>query len=88
MREADLVIAHAGTGVALEALGAGKLPVLIPRRAEFSEHIDDHQEQIADMLKHRGLAVVREADAVTPEDLVLAASSVVNLREDARPLAL
>jgi hypothetical protein len=32
--------------------------------------------------------VVREADEVRPDDLTLAAGSVVNLREDARPLAL
>ncbi|PRY12931.1 glycosyltransferase [Kineococcus rhizosphaerae] len=88
MREADLVIAHAGTGVALEALQAGKLPLLIPRRAEFSEHVDDHQEQIAGMLRTRGLAVVREADQVSADDLSLAASRTVDLREDARPLAL
>ncbi|GAA0297118.1 glycosyltransferase [Kineococcus aurantiacus] len=88
MREADLVIAHAGTGVALEALQAGKLPVLIPRRAEFAEHVDDHQEQIAGMLRTRGLAVVREADEVRLDDLDLAAGSSVCLREDARPLAL
>ena len=88
MREADLVVAHAGTGVALEALQAGKLPLLVPRRAEFGEHVDDHQEQIAGMLRARGLAVVREADAIGPDDFLAAAASVVDLRGDAQPLAL
>ncbi|MCI2239888.1 hypothetical protein MO973_36985 [Paenibacillus sp. TRM 82003] len=88
MREADLVVAHAGTGVALEALQAGKLPILVPRRAEFAEHIDDHQEQIAGMLRSRGLAVVREADALGHDDFLAAASSAVDLRGDAQPLAL
>ncbi|MEA3078421.1 MAG: hypothetical protein QOF60_3329, partial [Actinomycetota bacterium] len=45
-RSADAVVAHAGTGSALAALGAGKLPVLVPRRKSRGETIDDHQQQI------------------------------------------
>ena len=36
MREADLVIAHAGVGTALQAMEAGHCPVLIPRRADHA----------------------------------------------------
>ncbi|MFB9378500.1 glycosyltransferase [Kineococcus gynurae] len=88
MREADVVIAHAGTGAALEALQAGKLPILVPRRVEHDEHVDDHQDQIATMLRSRGLAIVREADTIDLRDLDRAASNVVELRGDALPLAL
>jgi len=88
LRDSDVVIAHAGTGIALEALRAGKLPVLVPRRAEFSEHVDDHQEQIARMLDHRGLAVVREADRLDLTALERAANHEVCVREDSGPLPL
>ena len=88
MREADVVVAHAGTGAALEALQAGKLPLLVPRRAEHHEHVDDHQQQIAGMLAARGLALVREADAVDPLDLQLAAASSVTMACEAEPLHL
>src|SRR4051812_14706754 len=69
MAAADVVIAHAGTGSALAALQAGRLPVLAPRRPEFNEHVDSHQAEIAGMLADRHLAIVREADSITKEDL-------------------
>jgi len=74
MRTADVVVAHAGTGVALAALEAGKYPVLVPRRVHNGEHVDDHQTGIARELGGRGLAVVREADEVRHVDLVTAAA--------------
>ena len=55
--EADVVVAHAGTGAALTAIEAGKVPVLVPRLARYGEHVDDHQLQIAAELSRRGLAV-------------------------------
>ncbi len=52
--EADVVVAHAGTGSALTALEAGKCPVLVPRRQAHQEHVDDHQRLIARHLAERG----------------------------------
>ncbi|QTE29653.1 glycosyltransferase [Pengzhenrongella sicca] len=69
---ADVVVSHAGVGTFLRCLEAGKVPVLVPRRLAHDEHIDDHQEQIAQVGSERGLALMREADALTFEDLVLA----------------
>lgn len=80
MNEADLVIAHAGVGSALTALGAGRCPVLLPRREASGEHVDDHQLLIADELDQRGLSISRDPDVLTPADLVEAmARQVVSL---------
>jgi UDP-N-acetylglucosamine transferase subunit ALG13 len=79
MRDADLVIAHAGVGSALTALEAGKAPVLVPRRAAHREHVDDHQEQIARELLERGLAVSCEADELSRGHLELAAALRVSM---------
>lgn len=65
MTAADVVIAHAGVGSALAALQAGKVPVLVPRRAGRREHVDDHQTQIAAELGGRGLAVPVEVDRLS-----------------------
>ena len=48
--QADLVIAHAGIGSALTAFDAGLCPVLLPHSAARGEHVDDHQQLIADDL--------------------------------------
>jgi UDP-N-acetylglucosamine--N-acetylmuramyl-(pentapeptide) pyrophosphoryl-undecaprenol N-acetylglucosamine transferase len=67
---AHLVISHAGTGSALAALGAGRFPVLVTRRAALGEAGDDHQGELADELARRGLAVRREPESLTAEDLL------------------
>lgn len=73
LRNVDVIVAHAGTGVALSALLEGKSPVLIPRRAARGEHVDDHQVAIARELDRRGLALYREVDRLTRSDLEVAA---------------
>ncbi|HWI95834.1 MAG TPA: glycosyltransferase [Solirubrobacterales bacterium] len=79
MREADVVIAHAGVGATLAALEVGKCPVLVPRRLGFEEHVDDHQTQIATELGRRRLAVSVEADQLSLEHLIEAAGKQVKV---------
>lgn len=67
MRGADLVVAHAGVGSALAALQAGAFPVLVPRSAQYGEHVDDHQLQIGRALAERGLALCVAPEELTPE---------------------
>ncbi len=86
LQRADVVVAHAGTGSALAALEAGKCPVLIPRRAHFAEHVDDHQVDTAAELEHRNLAIVRSVEDITLEDLNAAARRTV--RSIASPPAI
>lgn len=62
LRKADVVVAHAGTGIALSALAAGSAPVLVPRRGHAGEHVDDHQADTAQQISSRGLGVAAEAD--------------------------
>jgi UDP-N-acetylglucosamine--N-acetylmuramyl-(pentapeptide) pyrophosphoryl-undecaprenol N-acetylglucosamine transferase len=62
IRQADVVITHAGVGTIIELLGAGRVPVVVPRRVSRDEHVDDHQTQIATLVEAKGVAVVREAD--------------------------
>jgi UDP-N-acetylglucosamine transferase subunit ALG13 len=86
--DADVVVAHAGTGTALTCLDLGKLPVLVPRRKARSEHIDDHQLEIAGDLGGRGLALVREPEALRVDDLVTAAGMRVVRDAAPAPFAL
>lgn len=69
MREADVVVAHAGCGSALTALKAGRCPVLVPRDPRGGEVVDAHQTEIAEWLDAKGLALARQADRLTLDDL-------------------
>jgi UDP-N-acetylglucosamine--N-acetylmuramyl-(pentapeptide) pyrophosphoryl-undecaprenol N-acetylglucosamine transferase len=84
MRQADLVIAHAGVGAALEALSAGRCPIVVPRDPALGEHVDNHQTQFAGDLQQRGVAIVRSVEELQPDDLAAAAARSV-VRADAPP---
>jgi UDP-N-acetylglucosamine--N-acetylmuramyl-(pentapeptide) pyrophosphoryl-undecaprenol N-acetylglucosamine transferase len=77
LREADVVVTHAGVGAIIDALEAGKLPIVVPRSAEHGEFIDNHQMQLAARLEQLGLAIVRCPGELRMQDLELAASHEV-----------
>ncbi|MWV47728.1 glycosyl transferase family 28 [Rathayibacter sp. VKM Ac-2803] len=82
---ADVVIAHAGTGAAITAIEAGKVPILVPRLVARGEHIDDHQIQIARELDRRGLAIAAAPEELTEELLLRAARLSTRVVEDVAP---
>jgi UDP-N-acetylglucosamine transferase subunit ALG13 len=88
MAEADVVVAHAGVGSVLAALNASKAPVLVPRMSEFGEHVDDHQAQIGNAVKARGLAVVAPAPMLTFDDMLLASSRRIDRFPGPMPLRM
>lgn len=58
--ESSLVICHAGVGSILMALQAGKKVIVVPRRAMFAEHVDDHQVEIARSFARAGYVRIVE----------------------------
>lgn len=67
---ADVVVAHAGVGVAMDVLDRGKPLLLMARDALRHEHVDDHQQQIYAYLTERHLAF--DAEAILADDERLA----------------
>ncbi|HYI38532.1 MAG TPA: glycosyltransferase [Thermoleophilaceae bacterium] len=88
MRAADVVVAHAGVGSSLAAVQSGHAPLLVPRRGHRGEHVDDHQQLIAAELARRDLAVAREVDELTLDDLERAARGRVQRTASPPPLEL
>jgi UDP-N-acetylglucosamine transferase subunit ALG13 len=84
IRECDVVVTHAGVGTAMHILDQGKCPVLVPRRKEKGEHVDDHQTQIARELSRRGVAVTADAGELTFEHLLAATALAVEAGEPDR----
>jgi UDP-N-acetylglucosamine--N-acetylmuramyl-(pentapeptide) pyrophosphoryl-undecaprenol N-acetylglucosamine transferase len=81
IEDADVVVGHAGVGLTLTALSAGKVPVLVPRRRSRREHTDDHQVELARELDRMGLAVTAEVGELSFEHLERAAALRVTYRE-------
>lgn len=55
--ESEVLVAHAGIGVCLDAKKYKKPLVLVARLAKFSEHTDDHQSELVRMLVEQGRAI-------------------------------
>ena len=59
LSDCDVIVAHAGMGTIISAIENGKRVIVMPRRAEYGEHRNDHQLATAKRLGHlQGLAVV------------------------------
>lgn len=88
MREADVVIAHAGTGTALTSLRMGKKPILVPRDSSHGQHVDNHQFQTAALLDNMGLALSRKVEDLSIKNLHDAASYKIVRSDQQRLLHL
>ena len=56
VKEADLVITHAGVGSVLLCLNAGRIPLIMPREGTRGEHVDNHQVEFAEVMASHGKA--------------------------------
>ena len=51
IEKADLIITHSGTGSVLTPLKLGKKVIVCSRLKKFGEHVDDHQQELTEVLK-------------------------------------
>lgn len=82
-RQADVVITHSGVGTIMHLLEMGIHPVVVPRRAERNEHVDDHQAQIAGLLAANKIATVTEAPDLTRSKILEASARFVETERTA-----
>ena len=53
MDEARIVITHGGPSSFIEPLTKGKVPIVVPRKKEFNEHVNNHQVEFTREVKKR-----------------------------------
>ncbi|MEM7238970.1 MAG: glycosyltransferase [Pseudomonadota bacterium] len=65
MREADLIVAHAGMGSIITARTMSKPIVVMPRRSDLGEHRNDHQiATVAKLRKSPGVHVAMDEQEI------------------------
>jgi UDP-N-acetylglucosamine transferase subunit ALG13 len=69
MREARIIVAHAGMGSIISALELGKPLVVMPRRASLRETRNDHQIATAERFGAQGRIIVANDEQDLPEKL-------------------
>ncbi len=60
VREARIVVTHAGAGSLLSCAWIGKVAITAPRLHRFGEHVDDHQTELAARMAELGHALLGE----------------------------
>lgn len=74
---ATVVVCHGGPGIIMEARRRGLTPIVVPRRPELAEHVDDHQVRFARRMAMQGVVVCAE----TREGLVHAMEAAIEHAE-------
>lgn len=64
IEDARIVITHGGPSSFIIPLQIGKVPIVVPRRYEFSEHVNNHQVMFCKAVeeRERNIIVVEEID--------------------------
>jgi UDP-N-acetylglucosamine transferase subunit ALG13 len=83
-RAAEAVITHAGVGSILCARREGHVPLVVPRRHDLGEHVDEHQAELTRALAKRG-SVIPVWDTAGLPELVPAAPPKGRAAETADP---
>lgn len=76
----DVVVVQGGPGGILDARTAGRLPIVVPRRAHLGEHVDDHQVIFARAMANAGRVISCETQAELHSLLTDAKSGRLALR--------
>lgn len=65
-QKANFIITHGGVGSIITSLERGKKVIAVPRKKEYAEHVNDHQEDIVDVFSKKeyliGIKDVKELE--------------------------
>lgn len=53
IKEARIVVTHGGPASFLNVLSFGKIPIVVPRKKEYNEHVNNHQLDFAKQVEKR-----------------------------------
>ena len=84
IKQAELVILHAGAGSVINAIQMNKVPVIMPRRMEYGEHVNDHQVELALTLAKTKKVVIAE----NSEELKQAVLKAIKLQDLDQPRSI
>ena len=56
-QKADLIITHGGVGSIISSIEKGKKVIAVPRKHEYQEHVNNHQEEIVHTFNEKGYII-------------------------------
>jgi UDP-N-acetylglucosamine transferase subunit ALG13 len=61
--DADAIVCHGGPGTIIDCLRSGTMPIVVPRRHDEGEHVDDHQVRFTARLEDSAYIKVAQTSA-------------------------
>lgn len=77
IEEARIVITHGGPSSFIAPLQIGKIPIVVPRRKEFDEHVNDHQVNFCKMVDERKKNIILVEDEKILEKVIVEYNQIV-----------
>ena len=71
IREARIIITHGGPASFISALQVGKIPIVVPRRSDLNEHVNDHQVEFSRAVAQRKNNILVAEDMDQLEELIV-----------------
>lgn len=68
--EARIVITHGGPSSFIMALQNGKVPIVVPRKYEFNEHVNNHQVDFVKVISERNKSIIPIYDVNELENIL------------------
>lgn len=62
MQTSAVIVSHGGPATIMDARACGRLPLVVPRRADLGEHVDDHQVRFSRWMAGRRQVMLAESE--------------------------
>lgn len=82
MRASTVIVTHGGPATIMEARAYGRLPIVVPRRSDLGEHVDDHQIRFSRWMAGRKQVLLAETEEELHRQLDLAFADPTSARVD------
>ncbi len=93
LEKADFIITHAGVGSIIEGLKQGKKMIVVARKKEYGEHVNNHQEQILENFGSNGYIIpvydtkkieeaLKKVEKFTPKEFKGNNNNFINMLEN------
>lgn len=78
IQKAHIVITHGGPSSFISVLQAGKIPIVVPRKEEFGEHVNDHQVEFAQKVHERQKNIILAEDVEKLGEIIVNYDQIVS----------
>lgn len=76
--KANIIITHGGPASFMKALELKKIPIVVPRQAQFDEHVNDHQVEFVKLVEERFNNIIGVYDIKDLENIILHYQLTIN----------